>query len=94
MVAPAIIAAIIIAAGMVVSSLPYFIQIIQAPQLLQQAEELQKKQAEASQQMVVTMVATMVSMMPFMMMMTMMQSMMSSMAGMFARPAYARQGVY
>jgi hypothetical protein len=29
-------------------------------------------------------------MMPFMMMMTMMQSMM----GMFARPAYARQGVY
>jgi uncharacterized membrane protein YgcG len=94
MVAPAIIAAIIIAAGMVVSSLPYFMQIMQAPQLLQQAEELQKKQAEASQQMVVTMVATMVSMMPFMMMMTMMQSMMSSMAGMSARPAYARQGVY
>jgi hypothetical protein len=90
MVAPAIIAAIIIAAGMVVSSLPYFIQIMQAPQLIQQAEELQKKQAEASQQMVITMIATMVSMMPFMMMMTMMQSMM----GMFARPAYARQGVY
>jgi hypothetical protein len=90
MVAPAIIAAIIIAAGMVVSSMPYFIQIMQAPQLIQQAEELQKKQAEASQQMVVTMVATMVSMMPLMMMMTMMQSMM----GMFARPAYARQGVY
>jgi hypothetical protein len=90
MVAPAVIAAIIIAAGMVASSLPYFIQIMQAPQLLKQAEELQRKQAEASQQMVVTMVATMVSMMPFMMMMTMMQSMM----GMFARPAYARQGVY
>jgi hypothetical protein len=32
--------------------------------------------------------------MPFMMMMTMMQSMMTSMTGMFARPAYARQGVY
>ena len=94
MVAPAIIAAIIIAAGMVVSSLPYFIQIMQAPQLLQQAEELQKKQAEASQQMVVTMVATMVSMMPFMMMMTMMQSMMTSMTSMFAHPAYARIGVY
>jgi uncharacterized membrane protein YgcG len=93
-VAPAIIAAVIIAAGMVVSSLPYFMQIIEAPQLLQQAEELQKKQAEASQQMVTSMVATMVSMMPFMMMMTMMQSMMSSMTSMFTRPAYARQGVY
>ena len=79
MVAVSIIAAIIVAAGMVISSIPMFIQWAQAPQLLEKAEELQRQQAEASQQMVVNMMTMMYTLMLPMMMMQMMMNMMSSM---------------
>ena len=91
MVAPAIIAAIIVAAGMVVSSIPMLMQWIQAPQLLEKAEELQRQQAEASQQM---MVNTMTLMFTVMLPVMMMQMMMSMMAGFMRPPGLLGAGVY
>ena len=91
MVAPAVIAAIIVAAGMVISSIPMFMQWAQAPQLLEQAEELQRQQAEASQQM---MVNTMTLMFTVMLPMMMMQMMMNMMAGFMRPPGLLGAGVY
>lgn len=88
MVSPLIIAAAITAAGMIISALPSLMQWLQAPQLLEQAEELQRQQAEASQQMMVNMMTmTYTVMLPMMMM----QLMMNMMAG-FMRPVMSPPG--
>ena len=91
MVAASIIAAIIVAAGMVISSIPMFMQWAQAPQLLEKAEELQRQQAEASQQAIANMITMMFMIMLPMMMM---QMMMNMMAGMLRPPGPLGAGVY
>ena len=91
MVHPLIIAAAITAAGMIISALPSLLQWAQAPQLLEQAEELQRQQAEASQQM---MANTITMMFTIMLPMMMMQMMMNMMASMFRPPGLLGAGVY
>ena len=90
MVSPLVIAAAITAAGMIISSIPMFMQWAQAPQLLEKAEELQRQQAEASQQMVANTVTMMFAVMLPMMMMQMMMNMMAG----FARPPGPGAGVF
>ena len=95
MVSPLIIAAAITAAGMIISALPSLFQWLQAPQLLEQAEELQRQQAEASQQMVVNMMTMMYTLMLPMMMMQMMMNMMAGfMRPMMSPPGLLGAGVY
>ena len=91
MVSPLIIAAAITAAGMVISALPALFQWLQAPQLLEKAEELQRQQAEASQQAMANMMTMMFTVMLPMMMMQMMMNMMASM---FRPPGLLGAGVY
>ena len=86
MVSPLIIAAAITAAGMIISALPSLLQWLQAPQLLERAEELQRQQAEASQQMMVNMMTMMYMFMLPMMMMQLMMNMMAGLMRPIARP--------
>ena len=94
MVAASIIAAIIVAAGMIVSSLPMFMQWAQAPQLLEKAEELQRQQAEASQQMMANTITLMFTVMLPVMMMQMMMNMMAGFARPLASPPGPGAGVW
>lgn len=78
MVAPAIIAAIIITAGAIISTIPIWMQVMQQKEVLEKAEEIQQRQAEISRQSMETMIRGMMGIVIPLMMMQMMMNMITA----------------
>ncbi|MEM1542949.1 MAG: hypothetical protein QXV82_10000 [Ignisphaera sp.] len=78
MVAPAIIAAIIITAGAIISTIPIWMQVMQQKEVLEKAEELQQRQAEISRQNINNMIQGFMGIVIPLMMMQMMMNMMTT----------------